>query len=97
MLHEKILQTVTTVMIDALGVDEDEVAPEATLLGDLGAESIDLLDIQFRMEHEFGLTLNVEDIPGNSGDLSSSDLQDQLTVGALEDFVKYCLARRVES
>ena len=42
-----------------------------------------------RMEHEFGLTLNVEDIPGNSGDLSSSDLQDQLTVGALEDFVKY--------
>ena len=62
MLHEKILQTVTTVMIDALGVDEDEVAPEATLLGDLGAESIDLLDILFRLERKLGIKIQASDI-----------------------------------
>ena len=35
---------------DALGVDEDEVTEEATLVGDLGAESIDFLDIVFKLE-----------------------------------------------
>src|SRR5438034_6827591 len=62
MLHEKILQTVTTVMIDALGVDEDEVTPEATLLGDLGAESIDLLDILFRLERKVGVKIQAADL-----------------------------------
>jgi acyl carrier protein len=43
--------------IDALGVDEDEVKPEATLQGDLGAESIDFLDIVFRLEKAFGIKI----------------------------------------
>jgi len=42
---------------DALGVDEDEVKPEATLQGDLGAESIDFLDIVFRLEKAFGIKI----------------------------------------
>ena len=37
------------------GVDEDQVTLPATLQGDLGAESIDFLDIVFRLEHEFGI------------------------------------------
>ena len=97
MSENPVLPVLSRIVADALSVAPERVTREARIFADLGAESIDLLDIQFRMEHEFGLTLNVEDIPGNSGDLSSSDLQDQLTVGALEDFVKYCLARRVES
>src|SRR5690242_20114895 len=47
-----IFEAVQTAVTDALGVDEDEVTPEATLLDDLGAESIDLLDILFRLERK---------------------------------------------
>jgi acyl carrier protein len=46
---------VAKVLVDALGVEEDEIKPSATLQGDLGAESIDFLDIVFRLEREFGL------------------------------------------
>jgi acyl carrier protein len=42
------------VLAHSLGVDEDQIAPTATLQGDLGAESIDFLDIVFRLEREFG-------------------------------------------
>ena len=43
--------------MDALGVDDDEVTPEATLVGDLGAESIDFLDIVFRLEKAFNIEI----------------------------------------
>ena len=48
---------VTKVLVEALNVDEGEVTPEATLQGDLGAESIDFLDIVFRLEREFGIKI----------------------------------------
>ena len=44
-------------LVDALGVDDDEVTPEATLVGDLGAESIDFLDIVFRLEKAFEIEI----------------------------------------
>jgi len=40
-----------------LGVDDDEVTEEATMVGDLGAESIDFLDIVFKLEKAFGITI----------------------------------------
>lgn len=51
--REDIYKKVQGVLEDALGVDADEVAPTATLSGDLGAESIDYLDIVFRLEKTF--------------------------------------------
>jgi len=48
---------VAKVLVDSLNVDEDQVTPEATLSGDLGAESIDFLDIVFRLEREFGIKI----------------------------------------
>ncbi|MFF2848479.1 acyl carrier protein [Streptomyces sp. NPDC058001] len=47
---------------DALGIDLDEVIPEATLLGDLDAESIDLLDVLFRIERASDVKIKVADI-----------------------------------
>jgi acyl carrier protein len=44
-------------LVDALGVDEEEITPGATLQGDLGAESIDFLDIVFRLEKSFGIKI----------------------------------------
>ncbi|MGW0991806.1 acyl carrier protein [Streptomyces sp. NPDC002520] len=47
---------------DALGIDIEEVVPEATLLGDLDAESIDLLDVLFRIERASDVKIKVADI-----------------------------------
>jgi acyl carrier protein len=57
-----IFGAVQTAVTDALGVDEDEVTPEATLLDDLGAESIDLLDILFRLERKMGVKIQAADL-----------------------------------
>lgn len=56
--QNEILGKVTEVMVEALGVDDDEVTPEATLTGDLGAESIDFLDIVFRLEKAFDIKID---------------------------------------
>lgn len=55
--REQVFQKVRDVLSDALGVDDDEVSPDATLQGDLGAESIDFLDIVFRLEREFEIKI----------------------------------------
>lgn len=54
---EEIYDKIKEALVDALGVDEDEVTPEATLTGDLGAESIDFLDIVFRLEKAFDIKI----------------------------------------
>ena len=51
--REDIYKKVQGVLEEALGVDADEVTPKATLREDLGAESIDFLDIVFRLEKAF--------------------------------------------
>jgi len=55
--HDEVFAKVREVLEEALGVDEDEVTPEATLGPDLGAESIDYLDISFRLEKAFGIKI----------------------------------------
>jgi acyl carrier protein len=55
--HEEVFEKVQAALVDALGVDDDEVTPEATLVGDLGAESIDFLDIVFRLEKAFDIKI----------------------------------------
>ena len=54
---EEVLEKVKEALIEALGVDDDEVTPEATMVGDLGAESIDFLDIVFRLEKAFDIEI----------------------------------------
>ena len=57
MTHDEIYAKVRDVLVDALAVDAEEVTPEATLNGDLGAESIDFLDIGFKLEQAFGFKI----------------------------------------
>ena len=69
--QDEIFEKVQEALVDALGVDDDEVTREATLVGDLGAESIDFLDIVFKLEKSFDITipreeLSPEDILTNS-------------------------------
>jgi acyl carrier protein len=53
----EIYEKVSATLIDALNVEQEEIKPTATLQGDLGAESIDFLDIVFRLEREFGIKI----------------------------------------
>src|SRR5690349_19078037 len=55
--QDELFAKVRTALVDALGVDDEEVTPEATLVGDLGAESIDFLDIVFRLEKAFNIKI----------------------------------------
>jgi len=57
MTREQILDKVRSVLVDALAVDDADVTPGASLTRDLGAESIDFLDIQFKLEQAFGFKI----------------------------------------
>ena len=55
--EDEIFEKVREALVDALGVDDEEVVPGATLQGDLDAESIDFLDIVFRLEKAFDIKI----------------------------------------
>ena len=55
---EEVYEKVQAALVDALGVDDDEVRPDATREGELGAESIDFLDIVFRLEKSFDINID---------------------------------------
>ena len=66
MSRDEVYSKVQGVLVDALGVDEEQVKPDARLRQDLGAESIDFLDIVFRLERAFGIKIpRGEMIPEN--------------------------------
>ena len=82
---EVVFSKVRGALVEALGVDEDEVVPEARLVGDLGAESIDFLDIVFRLEKAFDIKiprgeLFPEDILTNAQYVQNG----RMTAGGLE-------------
>jgi acyl carrier protein len=80
---DEIFSKVQATLVDALGVDEDEVTPEATLVGDLGAESIDFLDIVFRLEKNFNVKIpRGELFPENLAAADASFVQDGVITGS---------------
>jgi acyl carrier protein len=76
----------------ALALDDDEVTPDATIMEDLGAESIDLLDILFRIEKATGVKIEAADlgdhIQGGIPDDEFSDANDVLTAKGAEQLHK---------
>lgn len=56
-VNPEVFGKVKETLIDALGVDDDEVTEVATMVGDLGAESIDFLDIVFKLEKSFDIQI----------------------------------------
>ena len=57
MTESEVFEKVRETLVEALSVDDDEVTPQAILTGDLGAESIDFLDIVFRLEKAFNIKI----------------------------------------
>ncbi|MDW8198463.1 MAG: acyl carrier protein [Gemmataceae bacterium] len=62
MTRDEIFAKVRSTLVDALSVDDDQVTPNARLKADLGAESIDFLDIVFRLEKQFGVQIPREEL-----------------------------------
>lgn len=56
-----IQSTVKAVIVDKLGVDESEITPEASFTDDLGADSLDTVELIMEFENEFNLTIPDED------------------------------------
>jgi len=84
--RDEITEKVREAMVDALGVDEDEVTPEARIGGDLGAESIDFLDIVFRLEKAFNIKIPRGDLFPDNILTSDEYVQDgKLTAKGIEE------------
>jgi len=88
MSREDIFTEVQEVLVDALGLDDDEVTSEATLMSDLGAESIDFLDIVFRLEKSFGIKMPREELFPAENLMSNPDFvsNGKLTEAGMAEF-----------
>jgi acyl carrier protein len=69
---EEIYDGVKDDLIEALALEDDEITPNATLIGDLGAESIDLLDIVYRLEKRYSIKIE-------RGELAPEDIVNDTT------------------
>ena len=91
-MNSEISNAVKDAVVGALGIDEDEVTPQATLLGDLGAESIDLLDILFRIERKVGVKIQASDlaayVQGGIPDEEFSDQNENISAKGLAQLKK---------
>ena len=79
MAEETIEQRVAKIIIEQLNVNEEQVTPEASFLDDLGADSLDLVELIMAFEEEFKEEFEDAEIP-------EEDAEKLLTVG---DVVKY--------
>lgn len=59
--REKIKNRLISIIVDKLGVDENEVTEEAVFTHDLGADSLDVVELQMEVEKEFSITIPTED------------------------------------
>ena len=73
---EEIFPQVAEIIADALGCDDDEVKLDSSLINDLDAESIDFLDIVFRLERQFKVKIPQGKIVEDArGDLSEAEFE----------------------
>src|SRR5438270_8590178 len=88
MTENETQKAVQEAVVGALGVSEDEASPDATLMDDLGAESIDLLDILFRIERSTGVKIAASDLgeymQGGIPDDRFSDDSGKITAEGME-------------
>jgi len=71
-----VFERVAKIIVDRLGVDESKVTPEATFKDDLGADSLDVVELVMELEDEFGMQF------------SDEDSEKIVTVGDAVDYIK---------
>jgi len=108
--EQEIFEKVRTTLVEALNVDDDEVNLQSRLRGDLNAESIDFLDIVFRLEKQFGVKIPREELfpesifqgdphfvtAGKVNEAGLAELQSRMPFADLSDFRKDPRLERME-
>jgi len=90
----QIFDQVRAALVEVLSVPSERVAPGARVILDLGAESIDLLDLRFRIEKAFEIRITKDDLATAFGDsIETGEYLERFTVGALCDYVAGRLER----
>lgn len=90
--EEEIFARLSAILQDALRIEPVKITPDARLFVDLGAESLDLLDIRFRVDEAFGFKAKEEELIRSLGDgLSAAEIQEKLTVRSLVLHIKNCV------
>jgi acyl carrier protein len=86
--EEKVLEEVKKAIVETLGIDPADVEPESSLIRDLGAESLDFLDINYRLEQAFGIKMArrtmLEHIEELFGEDSAIDEEGRITDKAIQ-------------
>jgi len=86
--EDQVLKTLSNIIVEALRVDPSKITRDTRIFLDLNAESIDILDIRFRMEQAFGFKINQEEMLRSVGaGLSAQEIQMKFTVGSLADYL----------
>ena len=93
---ETIQKQLVTIVAKSLEIPEMTVKLESSLMNDLDAESIDIMDIRFAIEQQFGFKFNFEEIQSLvkhvvEEQLSEKDIRIQFTVGSLLEYIVYKL------
>ena len=83
MEDQKIYEGIKEAIVEALGVEPEEVEENSALFDDLGAESLDLLDIVFRIEKTFGIKIPRGGLQNDLLDAEGIKQEDVLIDGAL--------------
>lgn len=73
-----VLERVKKVVAEQLGVEEDEVKPEASFIDDLGADSLDIVELVMALEEEFSQSSQKIEIPDEDAE-NLKTVQDALT------------------
>lgn len=87
MTEQDVLQKLRPLIFEVTGVPEQDIAMSSVLMNDLGAESIDLLDLSFLIEERFGITIEANEFERQASAELPDDAYEQdgfLTAAALE-------------
>jgi acyl carrier protein len=91
MSENEILERMKPLLVEVLGVAPEKIRRESVLVSELGAESIDLLDLSFRIEETFGVTIEANEIEREASQRLPGGVFEKdgrLTAAALEELRK---------
>jgi acyl carrier protein len=87
--ESKILEGLKDIIVTAMRTDREKIHSDSRIFSDLGAESLDVLDIRFRIEEMFGLKISDGEVIRQLGEnLTAQEIDNKFTVKSLLEYVQ---------